>query len=278
MDEALNPFVICEATGGYEQCLVQVLKRKNIAVSVVHPNKVRAFAKSKGILSKTDKMDAKILFEYATMFKPEPDLYFHTESEEMLAGLLKRREQLQEDKFREQYRLDKILSKTVKKSLENHIKWIEKELENIEQEISDLQKNDEIIRKKIDLLTSVPSIGNLSASYLVCFLPELGKLNHKEIASLVGVAPFNRDSGGFKGKRFIRGGRTNLRKMLYMAALTSTRWCESMKIFYQRLKNKGKPTKVALTAVMRKLLIMLNSIVKRQTPWVENLLLSAASV
>lgn len=271
-----NPFVICEATGGYEQPMIEILKKENIAFSVVHPNKVRAFAKSKGLLGKTDKLDSKLLFDYAVMFKPEADPCLQTASEAELLGLLKRREQLQEEKFREQNRLDKILSKAVKKSIEKHVEWLDEALQNIEKEIVELQKNNEEIKSKTQLLTSVPSIGNLSASYLICYLPELGKLNHKEIASLVGVAPFNRDSGSFHGKRYIQGGRRNLRKILYMAALSSARWCKSMKIFYQRLKNKGKPAKVALIAVARKLLIVLNSVVKRQTPWVENLLLSAA--
>lgn len=276
IDKSQDPFVLCEATGGYEQQLIEILKKENIAFSIAHPNKIRAFAKSKGLLGKTDKLDAKLLFDYASMFKPDADKCLQTPSEDELLGLLKRREQLQQEKFREQNRLDKILSKPVKKSVENHVKWLDEALQNIENEISNLQKNNEGIKNKTELLTSVPSIGNLSASYLICYLPELGKLNHKEISSLVGVAPFNRDSGSFHGKRYIRGGRPHLRKMLYMAALSSTKWNKSMKIFYQRLKSKGKPAKVALIAVVRKLLIVLNSVVKRQTPWVENPLLNAA--
>jgi transposase len=270
-----NPFVICEATGGYEQPLIQALKKELIAFCIVHPNKIRAFAKSKGLLGKTDKLDAKLLFDYASMFKPEADKCLKTDGENELLGLLKRREQLQQDKIREQNRLDKILSSSVKKSIEEHIEWLDDALQDVEKEIVKLQKNDEEIKSKTTLLTSVPCIGKHSASYLICYLPELGRLNHKEIASLVGVAPFNRDSGMFQGKRYIRGGRPNLRKILYMAALSATR-CGNMKVFYNRLKDNGKPGKVALIAVVRKLLTILNSIVKRQTPWIENLQLKAA--
>ena len=246
LDRMQNLNFICEATGGYEQLMVQTLKKEKISFAIVHPNKVRAFAKSSGILGKTDKIDAKLIYEFAIVFKPEAETNLQTSSEEGLSGLLRRREQLNEEKNREHNRLDKILSNSVKKSIENHITWIEEELVNIGKEISQIQKNDSEIRSKMELLMSVPSIGTISASYLICYLPELGKLNHREIAALAGVAPFNKDSGKFRGKRYIQGGRSNLRKVLYMSAIVSIKWCESMKIFYERLKNKGKPSKVAL--------------------------------
>ena len=259
-------FIIFEATGGYEHSLIKILVEEKIDFHVVHPNKVRAFAKSKGILAKTDKIDAQVLCSYAEIFKPKADVPLLTNEEEKLSGLLKRREQLLQEKHRENNRLDKIHSDYVEKSIRDHLKWLEQSIENIENEIKSIHMNNEKIIHKVKLFTSVPSVGVLVALHLITYLPELGYLSHKEIASLAGVAPFNRESGKYRGKRFIQFGRGKIRKFLYMSALTSIRCYTEMKDFYKKLKEKGKPSKVILTAIMRKLLMVLNSIAKRQIP------------
>ena len=268
-----HPLIICEATGGYEKLLVKKLREENIDIYVEHPNKVRAFAKSIGKLAKTDKIDAKIISEYGEVMRPKINLIIRTEEEENLADLVKRRDQLIQENQREKNRLDKLHVPAVEKSIWDHIKWMENEIDSINKSIDKLQKTNERISKKLELLKSVPSIGTIVAYTLIVYLPELGLLSHKEIAALAGVAPFNRESGSFRGKRFIQGGRSKLRKVLYMSAVSSIRWYPEMKYFYQRLRAQGKPVKVALTAIMRKLLMVLNSIVKRNTAWVEHKLI-----
>lgn len=169
--------VICETTGGYEQKLVKFLLGKNIPVHVSHPNKVRAYIQSKGTRTKTDKLDARLLADYAETMKVKPYVQLRTVDEEALAGLLKRREQLKQDKVKETLRLDKDLNKNAEKSIKSHIKWLEKEMITIEELIKKLQKDHEDINIKIELLKSVPSIGDITASTLVAFLPELGSTN-----------------------------------------------------------------------------------------------------
>lgn len=155
------------------------------------------------------------------------------------------------------------------KSIKSHIKWLEQEVDQLDKKIEDHQKQEEL-KDQIELLISIPGIGKLTASYLISFLPELGKMGNKQIAALVGVAPFNRDSGALRGKRFIQGGRAIVRKILFMAALASIRCHHSdLRIFYQQLRARGKAGKIAIVAVMRKLLVVLNSVLIRKTPWVE---------
>jgi transposase len=265
--------IVCEASGGYEKSLVKELKKDNYPIYVAHPNYVRAFAKSKGWLAKTDKIDAKIISTYAEIMDLKPDNYTPSSTAETLKELVDRRHQLMGDKQRELNRLDKCSNPAIKKSLESHIKWLDKALGELEEAVKVLSDNDDL-KANYELLMSVPAVGLTTASYLITYLPELGHLSHKEIASLVGVAPFNRDSGRTLGKRFIMGGRKRLRNILYMAALASTRWNPELKLFYNRLKSKGKPIKVALVAVIRKLIMLLNSIMKRRTPWQETLLIN----
>lgn len=263
--------VTCEASGGYEKVLVKRLCDKGIPTHVAHANKVRAFAKAKGLLAKTDKIDARLISEYACAMNVKADEKLLSESAQILGELLKRRAQLQDQKQREQNRLDKEYLPTVIRSINSHIRWLEKEIECIDKEI-ETQQMQEDMKFQMQLLTSIPGVGDLTAAYFLAFLPEIGRLEHKQIAALVGVAPFNRDSGLFRGKRFIQGGRASLRRILYMAALASVRWYSDMRLFYQRLRAQGKPVKVALVAVMRKLLLVMNSIMKRKTPWQEKLL------
>ena len=262
--------VILEASGGYEKCLVKTCHENHLPVHVAHANKVRAFAKSKGILAKTDKLDASVLSEYGSLMKVEPDKVLLTENGEKIRVLLGRREQLMNDRQREKNRLDKIDDKVIKKSIESHIRWLSDEIKNIDQQLNECSQMSDI-KLKHDLLISIPAVGGLVANYLIANLPELGLLTHKEIAALVGVAPYNRDSGSFSGKRFIQGGRKELRHVLYMSAIASVRCNEDMKVFYKRLREAGKPAKVAIIAVLRKLLSVINSIIWRQTPWQEKM-------
>ena len=260
--------VICEATGGYEQKIVRACHESQIPIHVAHPNKVKYFAKSKGILAKTDTIDAKILSDYGRLLQPTADSLLLTEDTEKIRELLKRREQLQADKKREKNRLDKSLSNNISDSINNHIDWLEKQINEIEQKLSSLETVDDI-KKSHQLLTSIPAIGNISAYYLLSYLPEIGHLSNKALAALVGVAPYNKDSGKTQGKRFIQGGRSNLRQVLYMSALTAIRWNADLKAFYLRLREGGKATKVAIIAVIRKLISIANSVMRRQVEWQE---------
>jgi transposase len=265
--------VVCEPTGGYESKLVKLMHAINIPVHVAHANKVRNFAKSKGLLAKTDRLDAYVLSQYGEIMQPGADEVLRTIEEESLRELLKRRDQLKADKIRENNRLDKELSPITKKSIKSHIKWLESEIDEIEQEIKKLTKV-EAIKEKIDLLTSIPSIGELTACQIIAHLPELGKINDKKVAAIAGLAPFNKDSGKYRGKRSTIGGRADLRKALYMSALVATRFYGEMRDFYCRLISKGKPAKLALIAVARKLLIVVNRVLERKTAWTKIYLLS----
>ena len=261
---------VLEASGGYENCLVKACHVNHLPVHVAHANKVRAFAKSKGILAKTDKLDASVLSEYGSLMKVEPDKVLLTENGEKIGVLLGRREQLMNDRQREKNRLDKIDDEVIKTSVESHIKWLSDEIKNMDQQLNEHSQMIDI-KPKHDLLISIPAVGGLVANYLIANLPELGLLTHKAIAALVGVAPYNRDSGSFSGKRFIHGGRKELRNVLYMSAIVSVRCNVDMKVFYKRLREAGKPAKVALIAVLRKLLSVINSVIRRQTPWQEKM-------
>lgn len=261
--------IVCEATGGYENKLVYFSVEKNMPIHVAHANKVRHYAEAEGILAKTDKIDACLLAKYGETMKVKAINRLPTAEEKELIGLLKRREQLKADKVREKVRLDKDLNPMARKSINSHIKWLEKEIAMIDAELKQLEEND-FIKTKVDLLKSVPGIGDISAYTLIAFLPELGSIaKAKKVVALSGLAPFCKDSGKHRGKRYIQGGRADVRKALYMAALSSVRHYKEMQDFYERLRSKGKLAKVALIAVARKLLSVVNSVMWRQTAWQE---------
>lgn len=261
--------VLCEASGGYEQKIIHACYNNNIPIHVIHANKIRYFAKSKGIKAKTDQIDAKVITDYGVEREPQADNIKLCKNAEKIKLLLKRREQLLADKKREFNRYDKIEDKDIKEFINSHVAWLKNEIKKLEKKLHELTKECDI-QETITLLTSIPGIGNLLACYIISYLPEIGKISHKAIAALVGVAPFNNDSGSHQGKRFIQGGRSVLRQMLYMAAMTSLKWNGDMKRFYERLSTAGKPGKVALVAVMRKLLSVINSVMMRRTPWQES--------
>lgn len=258
---------VCEATGGYERPLVSHLRRKDVSVCVAPPNKVRSFAHAMGYQAKTDAIDAIVISHYGEVanlsIMPAAD-----PAHEQLKELLTRRKQLVNQKVQEANRLSKSLAAGVRKSTERHLKWLDKEIKRIDKEYrKTLQKNPHLSHPA-DLYRSVPGIGELTAASLVAFLPELGHFGRKQLTSLVGLAPWARDSGSHKGHRSLRGGRGHVRRLLYMAAMTAVRRNPDMTRFYQGLLKRGKPGMVALASVMRKLLLLLNTIAHRQTPWI----------
>jgi Transposase and inactivated derivatives len=257
--------VIVEATGGLERTLVAVLAAAAIPVIVVNPRQVRDFAKATGQLAKTDSIDARILALFGQRVRPElrelPD-----EDTRALESLLVRRRQIIEMLVAENHRVP-LASSAIAKDLKAHIRFLEKRLERVDNEIDAAIKKSPVWRTKDALLRSVPGVGPVLSRTLLAELPELGRLTNKQISKLVGVAPLNRDSGRFRGKRRIWGGRASVRTALYMAAFSASRWNPVIRAYYERLVAAGKPKKVALVACMRKLLITLNSMAKSGQTW-----------
>lgn len=257
--------IVVEATGGLETPLVSALAAECLPVVVCNPRQVRDFAKATGTLAKTDSIDADVLAHFGEAIRPEIRP-LKDEQTQALTDLLVRRRQLVDMLTAEKNRL-KCSSQNVKKDIQQHIKWLEKRLKDIEGNLEKLIKKTPIWRMKDEIIQSVPGVGPVMSLALLSGVPELGSLNRHQIAALVGVAPFNRDSGQFKGKRTIWGGRANVRSVLYMSALTAIRCNPVIKSFYNRLIKAGKLPKVAITACMRKLLIILNTMVKNGTTW-----------
>lgn len=258
---------ICEATGGYECSLVQTLQYEGIEIQVAHPNKVRAFAQACGLLAKTDRIDAQVLARYGQVFNERPRQPIDGEVLK-LRELLRRRQQLMTTRVQEMNRLEKQVEGAMRTSCERHLVWLNAEISELNkacQTYLSCQK----LSQQASLYQSVRGVGQLTAITLIAELPELGHCNGKSLSALVGLAPWSRDSGQHRGYRSIRGGRANVRKALYMAALSAIRVEGQMRQFYQGLRKRGKAGKVALVAVMRKLLLLLNAIALRGTPWVE---------
>jgi transposase len=264
--KALRPtLVLLEATGGMEIPAVAALAAAGLDAVVVNPRQVRQFAGATGRLAKTDAIDAQVLAQFGEAVQPEVRPLPDTATQE-LAALVARRRQLIEMLTAEKNRL-RLATKKVRRNIEAHIRWLEGELLDLDDGLGDVIRSSPVWRERDDLLRSVPGVGPVLSSVLLAHLPELGRLNRKEIAALAGVAPLNRDSGQFRGRRTVWGGRSQVRAALYMAALVATRFNPAIRAFYQRLGAAGKPKKVALTACMRKLLTMLNAMARHQTPW-----------
>jgi len=257
--------VVLEATGGMESAVASALAILGVPVVVVNPRQVRDFAKSTGRLAKTDVLDARVLAHFAEAVKPEPRP-LPDEQARQLSALLSRRRQISEMLTAERNRLQSADS-TVRRRLNVHIRWLQRELSNIDDDLAGAIKASPLWRVKDDILKSVPGIGPVVSFTLLSELPELGQLNRKQIAALAGVAPLNRDSGTLAGKRTVWGGRARVRSALYMAALVASRYNPVIRSFYQRLCAAGKPKKVALTACMRKLLLILNSMIRHEERW-----------
>ena len=264
--KSLRPrLVVLEATGGMETAFVGAAATARLPVVVVNPRQVRDFAKSVGALAKTDAIDARVLARFAEAVRPEVRPLKDKEASQ-LSALISRRRQLVEMLTSEKNRLGSA-PEAIHPSLEEHIEWLEQRLTDINGKLRKAIKKSPVWRAKEQLLRTAPGVGAVLSATLVAGLPELGALNRKRIAALVGVAPFNRDSGKYRGKRCIWGGRGSIRAVLYMATLAATRFNPAIRAFYLRLCAAGKEKKVALTACMRKLLTILNAMVKTGTPW-----------
>jgi len=262
----LSPtLVVLEATGGMEIPLTSALATAGLPVVIVNPRQVRDFAKASGHLAKTDALDAQVLAQFAEVMRPQPRPLPDAEAR-ALAALLTRRRQLVEMLTAEKNRLLSA-SSPIRKRVRTHIVWLERELEHTNTDLSDAIRQSPVWREKDELLQSVPGVGPVVTSTLLASLPELGTLTHKQIAALVGVAPLNRDSGTLRGRRTVWGGRAQVRAVLYMGAIVAARFNPVIRAFYQRLQRAGKAKKVALTACMRKLLTILNAMLKHRTPW-----------
>ena len=257
--------IILEASGGYENDLVNALHKAALSVSVVNPKRVRDFAKCLGILAKTDTIDAKVIASYGEMAKLEPDVPLSKE-QQTLTALHTCRVQLVEMLVMQKNRLTQS-DEAVKSYIEAVITSLEKQLKKIEKQLDDCIEQHTIFQEKIQYLQSVKGVGKLTAQGLLATLPELGQLDNSAIAALAGLAPYNCDSGKFKGQRRIFGGRSTVRAVLYMATLVATRYQPEIREFYQRLVTAGKAKKVALTACMRKLLIFLNTLCHQKRTW-----------
>lgn len=260
-DTTQSTLCVLESTGGYEHAIAQQLVGAGVNVHVAHPSKVVAFAKAKGRLAKTDKIDAKILKEYGKFIQPHEIRSPHTQEQLDLQELSSRLAQLKIMHHQEACRLSEVKTVIVKKTLKKMIASIEQLIENTENAILEIINNNEAMRAKLSLLQSMPGVGKVLSTILITELPELGFLNKKQIAALVGVAPLTKQSGKWSGAATTRYGRAAVRKVLYMGALVASKYNEPLKEFYDRLVAAGKPKKVALVAVMRKMIVILNAMV-----------------
>ena len=258
--------VVVEATGGYQSRVVAALVVAGHQVAVVNPRQVRDFARSLGILAKTDRIDARVIARFARESHPRP-MEIGSEKQAQLAEFATRRRQLIEMRTAEHNRLETVTTKPVRKNIRHLIEQLDKQIRQLEEAIGKLIESEPKLASKAALLETVPGVGPVTVTSLLVDLPELGRLNRQQVAALVGVAPFNRDSGKFHGRRRIWGGRAAIRSVLYMAALTARRSNPLIRAFAQRLEAAGKPFKVVLTACMRKLLVILNSMVRHNLPW-----------
>lgn len=261
--------IVLEATGGYELLCVAGLAAAALPVVVVNPRQVRDFAKATGQLAKTDRIDADLLALFAERVRPEVRVLPDADAQE-LDALLARRRQLIEMLQAEKNRLGQVFGRgkrPVRKSLTSHIAFLERELRRADTDLGAMVRESPAWRERDDLLQSVPGVGPVLSLTLLADLPELGRLSRREIAKLVGVAPLSRDSGTLRGRRFVQGGRASVRAVLYMGALVATKRNTVIRAFYQRLLAAGKPKKLALVACMRKLLTILNTIVRTHQRW-----------
>ena len=266
--------IVVEATGGLQTLVVAELSMAGLPVAVVNPRQARDFAKATGRLAKTDPIDASVLSHFAQAIRPEVR-ELKDEETQLLTALMSRRRQIVDMLTAEKNRLS-VSPKGVRKEIQKHIEWLEARVQLMNRQISDAIKKSPVWREKDRILRSAPGVGPVLSVSLLAGVPELGKLNRQKLAALVGVAPLNRDSGLFKGTRKVWGGRAQVRAVLYMAAVSATRANPVIRAFYQRLIAAGKKPKVAITACMRRLLSILNVMIKNGTHWQEKQ--AAASV
>ena len=261
--------IVLEATGGFETLAVATLAAAGLPVVVVNPRPVRDFAKATGTLAKTDRLDARVLALFAQQVRP-PVRPLKDAQSRALDALFTRRRQIVEMLGMERNRLD-LAAAPVRKDLKAHIHWLVKRLKDVDGDLKDLIQHSPVWREKGDLLQSAPGVGPVASVAMLAQLPELGTLNRRQIGALVGIVPFNNDSGKYQGQRHVWGGRAVVRAVLYMATLAAIRCNPSIKAFYQRLRAAGKKPKVAIVACMRKLLTILNAMLKTKTPWCDKM-------
>lgn len=257
--------IVLESTGGLERRLVAALALAGMSVAVVNPRQVRDFAKATGRLAKTDALDAAVLAHFAQTIQPTPRPLPDAQAQRLTA-LVERRQQLVNMLTAEKNRVQQALP-AVREHIQSHIAWLEQALQELDTELDQTLQASPLWREREHLLRSVPGIGPVTALTLIAELPELGQGSAKHVATLVGLAPLNRDSGAWRGTRAIWGGRRHVRAALYMAAVVAVRHNPVLRVFYERLLAGGKPKKVALTACMHKLLIILHALVRQHTPW-----------
>jgi transposase len=264
--QATQPtLIVVESTGGLERAVIKELYLAGLPVALVNPGRVREYAKAIGQLAKTDKIDARLLANFGEGVKP-PKVILPSEQEQHLSALVTRRRQVVDMLTAEG---NHLLSTPIplRHLVERNIDWLEQQKKEVEEQLDDFIEHDPHFRTKNDLLRSAPGVGPVLSRILISDLPELGKLGRKKIAALVGVAPLNKDSGRFRGKRRIKGGRANIRSVLYMATVSAIRWNPILRDFYQRLTSYGKEKKVAIVACMRKFLTILNAMIRDTQPF-----------
>jgi len=258
--------IVLEATGGFEITVAAVLAGAGLPLAVVNPRQIRDFARATGRLAKTDALDAQIIALFAERIRPEPRPIADADSQ-ALAELIARRRQVVEMIGMETNRFRQARNSRVQRTIKATLRTLKAQLAELDRDINDTVKGSPMWRAADDLLTSVPGVGDVTSRTLIADLPELGKLDRRRIAALVGVAPVNRDSGQMRGRRTIAGGRADVRSALYMATLSATRWNSVISQHYKSLVERGRPKKVALVACMRRLLGILNAILRTKTPW-----------
>lgn len=262
--------IVMEATGGLEMRLACEMAAQGLNVAVINPRQARDFAKATGQLAKTDRVDAAMLAAFAKAIRPQVRPLKDEQTRE-LDDMVSRRRQLIANRVQETLRLNTAASRPLQKSLKAHIAWLDKRIVEIDEDLSFRLKASDVWRTKDNLLRGIPGVGAVTTLTMLAKCPELGTLNRREIASLTGVAPLANDSGKHHGKRFVWGGRADVRAVLYMATLSAKRSNPALKAFADRLKQAGKPPKVIIVACMRKLLTIMNSILRNNTPWSPNI-------
>lgn len=255
--------IVCEATGGYEKLLAQVLKEASYKLWIIDPRRIKGFIIAKGCKSKSDKIDAQKIAEFISQNFQDYEAVVKSENEEQLQALVNRKNDLVKFLIAEKSRLQHPSHAFQISSIKKFIKTLESAIKTIDKQISELIQHDKELNKKANILESIPGIGKASAAVLISFVPELGKISNSKISALIGVCPYENASGTYKGKKFIRGGRIIPRNMLYMCALTTIKYNLILKDFYNRLIANKKPFKVAIVAVMHKLIILANSLLKK---------------
>ena len=266
LKEASPALIVMEATGGLEVRIATELASQGLQVAVINPRQARDFAKATGRLAKTDRVDAAMLSAFAKAIRPQARP-LKDEDTCALNDMVSRRRQLIDMRVQETLRLGTAASKPLQKNLSKHIAWLDKQIAAVDNDLTKRLRGSNVWRAKNDLLRKIPGVGAVTTLTMLAKCPELGTLNRREIAALTGVAPLANDSGKHRGKRFIWGGRADVRAALYMAAVSAIQHNEPIKVFAERLKKAGKPPKVVIVACMRKLLTIMNSMLKNNAPW-----------